>query len=97
MSKQPKILKASDAMEKAKKNAVKRRETLSKSFRASVQEKIEQMTEDGLVDVFIPMSNDEYTWALPVVKPELEELGYIVIVHEDEDIPDLQISIEHLK
>ena len=95
----PKQLSAADAMTQAKKNSLARKARVSKALRDLCFEKIDEMVRDGVVSVYVPWNEEMQQWGLAIVQKELEDLGYKVILEEDEksETPDLQISIEHLK
>lgn len=99
MSKQQKKLSAVDAMAKAKKNSLARKQRVAKEVRQICFDKIDEMVGNGVVSVIVPLNEEHMYWGFPLVKPELEALGYQVNVTEDEnsDTPDVEISIEHLK
>jgi len=101
MSKQTKTkqLSAADAIEKAKKNSLARKQRVAKELRELCFDKIDEMVRDGVVSVYVPMNEEMQYWGLAIVQKELEDLGYKIILEEDEnsETPDLQISIEHLK
>lgn len=93
---------ASKAIEAAKKNSLKRKQNTAKLLYARCLEKIAEMVENGVVRVVVPMTQEEQYWGLDGAKQELESGGFKVLLEkqneEDEDeTPDLVISIEHLK
>lgn len=97
-----KRLPASKAIAKAKKNSLARKLRIYKSFSLKALDAIEKMIEDGVVSCSVFMTEEEQQWGLPSVQAELECLGYVVTLEQynekDEDeIPDMVISIEHLK
>ena len=99
MSSRVLLLTAEQAIAKAKKNALTRKQKTAKLLLASCFDKINQMVEEGVVSIFVPMNEEQVMWGLPSVKEELEKLGYVINTHVDEnsDTPDIEISIEHLK
>lgn len=102
MSKKLRSLPASKAIIKAKKNALARKRRVYNSFSLRAKEAIEKMIEDGVVRASVFMTEEEQQWGLPSVRAELESLGYEVSLelyneNDEEEIPDLVISIEHLK
>lgn len=93
---------AAKAMEAAKKNSLKRKQRTAKLLYARALEKIEEMVEQGVVSVIVPMTEEEQYWGLAGAQAELEAGGFKVILEkqneDDEDeTPDLVVSIEHLK
>jgi hypothetical protein len=97
-----KKLPASKAIAKAKKNSLARKLRVYKSFSLKAADAIEKMIEDGVVSCSVFMTEEEQQWGLNSVQAELESLGYVVTLEQynkkDEDeIPDMVISIEHLK
>lgn len=93
---------ATKAMEVAKKNSLKRKQRTAKILYARCLEKIADMVEDGVVSVVVPMTEEEQYWGLAGAQAELEAGGFKVILEkqneDDEDeTPDLIVSIEHLK
>jgi hypothetical protein len=94
-----KVIKASEAITKAKKNSLARKKRVANGLMQMCAEKINEMIENGAVRIYVPMNEEQHYWGLPLVEPALVEAGYQVILEEDEksDTPDLIISIEHLK
>lgn len=102
MSKNKLYATATKAMEVAKKNSLKRKQRTEKILYARCLEKIADMVEDGVVSVVVPMTEEEQYWGLAGAQAELEAGGFKVILEkqneDDEDeTPDLIVSIEHLK
>lgn len=93
------IQPADKAMTKAKKNSLARKQRVAKELRELCSQKIDEMVQDGVVSILVPMNEEMEKWGLAIIKTELEGLGYQLILEEDEesDTPDLYISIEHLK
>ena len=97
-----KLLKAQVAIQKAKKNALKRKATVKANILAQAKTSIEKMIEDGVVSCHVALSEEDYMWGAELAKADLIAAGYEVTFkkqnEEDEDeIPDMVISIEHLK
>jgi hypothetical protein len=99
MSNQAKKLSAADAIVIAKKNSLARKQKVARGLRQLCFEKIGEMVANGVVSVYVPMNEEQHFWGLAIIQKELEDLGYKVILHEDEEseTPDLELSIEHLK
>lgn len=101
MSKKPRELQASEAIAKAKENAIARKNKTAKLLHVKALEAIDKMVEEGVVSCSVFLTEDEFLWGAPQVKTKLESLGYQVSMEEseerDSDIPDMEISIEHLK
>lgn len=102
MSQKKHYLRANEAMAQAKKNSIKRKQNTSKILFADCLDKISEMVDSGVTSVYVMMNEDQYRWGFDLAKKQLEELGYEVILEkeneDDEDeIPDLRISIEHLR
>lgn len=94
-----KLIQATDAISRAKKNSLARKKRVANTLMSVCAQKIDEMIENGVVSVLVPMNEEQHYWGLPLVQPALEAAGYKVIVEEDEnsETPDLTISIEHLK
>jgi hypothetical protein len=97
-----KVVSAEKAMAKAKKNSLARKARTKKELLARAKEKIEEMIAAGVVSTTLWLSEDEYDWASREVSIELQRLGYEILFSQvdekDEDeIPDMEISIAHLK
>lgn len=100
MSKTVALPTAAKAIEQAKKNSLKRKDRVAKEFREICAERIQEMIKQGIVFIQIPMTEEHKLWGLPLVQAELEAAGYKVEFEEDEkneDVPDMYVSIEHLK
>lgn len=64
------------------------------------KEKIDEMIADGVVSTTLWLSEDDYKWGSQHVSINLQAAGYHVMFTEPEnedEIPDMEISIEHLK
>ncbi len=99
MANQSKKLSAANAIVIAKKNSLARKQKVARGLRQLCFDKIAEMVANGVVSIYVPMNEEQHFWGLAIVQKELEDLGYKVILHEDEDseTPDLELSIEHLK
>lgn len=94
-----KLIPATEAISRAKKNSLARKKRTANALMALCAQKIDEMIENGVVSVYVPMNEEQQYWGLPLVQEALEAAGYKVILEEDEqsETPDLIISIEHLK
>lgn len=95
-----KLVAATKAIKQAKKNAIARKKQMAAEVRAICADKINMMVSEGVVSNLVPLNEEQYIWGyVPTVKQELEAAGYKVIETEDEEtgVPDIEISIEHLK
>jgi hypothetical protein len=97
-----KLIQAKVAIEKAKKNALKRKAAVKANILAQAQMTIEKMVEDGVVRAYVAIAEDDFMWGAELAKADLIAAGYEVTFEkqneEDEDeTPDMVISIEHLK
>lgn len=97
-----KIIPAVEAMEKAKKNALKIRSKINAGLMEKAQASIDKMIADGLVECMVSLNEDENFWGAGEVQAALVAAGYKVELEKrdsnnEDEIPDMIISIEHLK
>ena len=97
-----KLTQAKVAIEKAKKNALKRKAAVKANILAQAQMSIEKMIEDGVVRCYVAIAEDDFIWGAELAKADLIAAGYEVTFEkqnkkDEDETPDMVISIEHLK
>jgi hypothetical protein len=91
------LIPASEAIAKAKQNALSKKRRIADEIMNCCVEKIEEMIADGVVLAYVPLTEEQKQWGLELVKEELEKAGYKVSTGDGEDESYLVVSIEHLK
>jgi hypothetical protein len=91
------LIPASEAIAKAKQNALIKKRSFADEIMSCCIEKIKEMIVDGVVLTYVPLTEEQKQWGLELAKEELEKAGYKVSTEDGEDESYLVVSIEHLK